>query len=109
MLEIFVFLVMTFSFYAVCMIRRLWVARRERRRERILARLVPAFVGSPVHSATRSLGPPAEVFRGTTGRVLYIWHPPRAESVPSGEGLVIVSMTVSPEGAVADATWRIIR
>ena len=109
MLEISVFIAMAFGFYLVAMVRRAWIARRERRREQILARLVPGFVGSPLDRAMRTLGPPASVHEGTTGRTLYIWHPPRGEAVPAGEGLVIVSMTVTASGAVDDATWRIVR
>jgi hypothetical protein len=109
MLAIFVFIAMAFGFYLVAMIRRAWVARRERRRAQILARLVPAFVGSPLERVMRTFGPPASVYEGTTGRTLYIWHPPHGEAVPTGEGLVIVSMTVAASGAVDDATWRIVR
>jgi len=109
MLEILIFIAMAFGFYLVAIVRRAWVRRRERRRERVLARLVPAFVGSPLERVMRMLGPPASVHEGTTGRTLYIWHPPRGESVPTGEGLVIVSMTVTASGAVDDATWRIVR
>ncbi len=109
MLEILVFVAMAFGFYAVCMVRRAWLQRRERIRERALAQMIPSFVGARVDQATRTLGPPASVVEGTTGRTLSIWRPPREGAVPHGDGLVVVSMTVARDGAVDDATWRIIR
>jgi hypothetical protein len=108
-LVFFIFLAVAFGFYLVWMGRRAWIRRRERRRERMVARTIRAFVGSRVEAATRTLGPPAGVFEGTTGRSLYIWRPPREGAIPSGDGLVLVSMVVSADGDVADATWRIIR
>jgi hypothetical protein len=108
-LEFTVFVAMAFCFYLVCVGRHAWMRRRERQRERMVARTVRAFVGSRVEAATKTLGPPAGVFEGTTGRSLYIWRPPREGAIPGGDGMVLVSMVVSADGAVADATWRIIR
>ena len=108
-MEVLIFIVMAFGFYAVCMARRAWLAQRERRRDRTLARLIPAFVGSRIDAATRALGPPAGVIDGTTGRALYIWRPPREEAIPRGGGLVVVSLTVERNGSVSGASWRIIR
>jgi hypothetical protein len=88
------------------LLRELRKARRRKDRDRALVRALQPYYDKRVELAEERLGPPTEILPGQQGRTLYIWNDAHPQQVPSLNDVLIVSMTVAPEGTIEDMYWR---
>jgi hypothetical protein len=88
------------------LLREHFIAKRKRRSAAHISRLVESLAGHPIGDAKRQFGPPIEEIFGDSGRSLYIWRAPPAESFPTVPGVLIVTLTADENGVVTDTAWR---
>lgn len=82
---------------------RQWRDRREAQR---ISDAINALRGSEIENILTRFGPPREHFRGSSGRSLYVWRSPPSEGFPLTRSLLVVTLTVDPEGRVVDTSWQ---
>jgi hypothetical protein len=56
--------------------------------------------------AEQVFGPPTEIVEGTSGRQLYIWKALNIPRVPNGSSLLVITLTINPDGFVSDTHWQ---
>ena len=88
------------------LLREHFIAKRERRRAERISQLVGSLAGRYIGDAKRQFGPPLEEIVGDSGRSLYIWRAPPADSFPALPGVLIVTLTADENGMVTDTAWR---
>ena len=62
--------------------------------------------GKKAWEVEQRFGPPTEVVTGSSGRQLYIWKALSLPGIPSGGGLLVVTLTIQPDGTVAGSHWQ---
>ena len=79
---------------------------RDRRRADVVVHELNGLAGKKAWEAEQRFGPPTEVVTGTSGRQLYIWKALSLPGIPSGRGLLVVTLTIQPDGTVAETHWQ---
>ncbi|WP_155121572.1 hypothetical protein [Bryobacter aggregatus] len=79
---------------------------RDQHRARVVDHQLEDLPGQMVWLAERRFGPPTEIVHGTTGRQLYIWKVLSLPGIPTGSGLMVVTLTIAANGAVTDTHWQ---
>ena len=79
---------------------------RDRRRADVVGHELNDLAGKKAWEVEQRFGPPTEVVSGTSGRQLYIWKALSLPGIPSGGGLLVVTLTIQPDGTVADTHWQ---
>ncbi len=79
---------------------------RDRKRARVVGHELEEMSGKKAWEAERRFGPPTEVVSGTSGRQLYIWKALALPGLPKGGGLLVLTLTVQPDGTVAETHWQ---
>lgn len=105
MLELIVLALFVFSGYLATVGKNLYLNRRDKRQELALADLMIEAQNQGIHDLKTKLGDPYEIEPGTTGRTLYVWKFPPAETIPPGRGLLTLIVTTDLD-IVVDITWK---
>jgi hypothetical protein len=81
---------------------------RHERRDAIQARRMDKLIRDWEGRSTTdlNLGPPYEIIEGASGRSLHIWRCPPTQKLPRGNGILVVSLTVSPDGVIEKGEWK---
>jgi hypothetical protein len=79
---------------------------RDKREAERIAALLASLEGDDITHVLDRFGPPREQFTGSSGRSLYVWRCPPSTGMPPVHGLVVVTMTVDPEGRVVESAWQ---
>jgi hypothetical protein len=82
---------------------RQWRDRRESQR---ISEVVNSLHGDEIEAVLMRFGPPHEHYRGSSGRSLYVWRRPPSDGLPAADGLLVVTLTVDPDGHVVDTFWQ---
>jgi hypothetical protein len=83
--------------YTAALLRTMYKSRRDAKQVLTAQALVAGLHGDRVEKLFPILGDPYEIERGTTGRDLYVWKFPPAQTLPRGSGLLIVTITTEQE------------
>lgn len=62
--------------------------------------------GKTAWEVEKRFGPPTEIVEGTSGRYLYIWKALSLPHIPKGGGLLVMTLTVNPDGTVSETHWQ---
>jgi hypothetical protein len=79
---------------------------RNRKRALVLSQELGKLDGQPAWEAEKRFGPPTEVVSGTSGRQLYIWKLLALPGIPKAGGLMVVTLTIDPDGAISGTHWQ---
>lgn len=79
---------------------------RTRRRADAIGNELSQLPGKMAWDAEKVFGPPTEIVDGTSGRQLYIWKSPNLPHIPKGNSLLVVTLTINPDGSVSDTHWQ---
>jgi hypothetical protein len=79
---------------------------RDRREAGRVAALLDSLEGNDISCVLDRFGPPGEQFTGSSGRSLYVWRCPPSTGAPPVHGLLVITMTVDPEGRVVGSAWQ---
>lgn len=79
---------------------------RNQRRATAMTHELSLLPGKMAWEAERVFGPPTEILEGTSGRRLYIWKALSLPGIPHSDGLLVVTLTINPEGAIAETHWQ---
>jgi hypothetical protein len=93
MLELVVLILFLLAGYSAAFARTLFLGWRDKRQQQAAETAATTAKGSPITTLIHALGDPYEIEQGTTGRELYIWKFPPAQTLPKGTGLFILSVT----------------
>ena len=86
MLELIVLALFVFAGYLATVGKNLYLKWRDGKQENALADVMLEARGKSIDTLRARLGDPYEIEPGTTGRTLYIWKFPPAETIPPGRG-----------------------
>jgi len=90
--------------YSIC--KELLSRYRDQRRAEAMRFELSRLPGKMAWEAEKVFGPPSEIAEGSSGRYLYIWKALNLPSIPKGNGLLVVTLTVGADGAVAETHWQ---
>ncbi len=79
---------------------------RKLRRADALGKELGQLSGKMAWEAEKLFGPPTEIVEGTSGRSLYIWKSLSLPRIPKDSGLLVVTLTIGPDGSVAETHWQ---
>lgn len=79
---------------------------RTRRRADAMGHELSLLPGKMAWEAEKVFGPPTEIVEGTSGRFLYIWKALDLPHIPKGASLMVVTLTINPDGSVAETHWQ---
>lgn len=79
---------------------------RTRRRAEAMSAELSHLSGKKAWDAEKVFGPPSEIVDGVSGRQLYIWKSLNFPTIPAGDSLLVVTLTVNPDGSVTDTHWQ---
>ena len=79
---------------------------RDNRRAQAMGNQLSHLPGKTVWEVEKVFGPPTEIVEGTSGRHLYIWKAFNLPTIPKGNGLLVVTLTVGPDGSIAETHWQ---
>lgn len=84
------------------LLKDLYIFWRNQQRADFLGKALHALEGKPAWEAEKQFGPPTEVVSGTSGRQLYIWKAASLPHVPQGTGLMVLTLTIDPQGGITE-------
>ena len=79
---------------------------RDLKRADAVGKELLALPGKSAWEVEKRFGPPTEIVEGTSGRYLYIWKTLSLPHIPQGGGLLVITLTVNPDGTVAETHWQ---
>ncbi|MBZ2187397.1 MAG: hypothetical protein K7J46_22065 [Bryobacter sp.] len=86
--------------------QELLVNWRNQRRALAMSSELSQLPGKMAWEAEKVFGPPTEIVEGTSGRRLYIWKALSLPRIPKADGLLVVTLTINPEGSIAETHWQ---
>ena len=86
--------------------RELLLRYRDIKRADAMGEELSHLPGKTAWAVERRFGPPTEIVEGASGRYLYIWKALSLPHIPKGGGLLVMTLTVSPDGTVTDTHWQ---
>jgi hypothetical protein len=91
--------------YTAALLRTMYLSRRDAKQVRAAQALVAGLHGDRVEKLFPILGDPYEIEQAPTGREMYIWKFPPAQTLPPGSGLLIVIITTE-ERVIKRFQWN---
>lgn len=79
---------------------------RDRKRAIAVGLELSTLPGKMAWEAEQRFGPPTEIVSGSSGRQLYVWKALSLPGIPDGGGLLVVTLTIEPDGTVAETHWQ---
>ena len=86
--------------------QELLIRYRDIKRADAMGKELSHLPGKMAWEVEQRFGPPTEIVEGTSGRYLYIWKVLSLPHIPKSGGLLVMTLTVSPDGTVTETHWQ---